>query len=416
MTLFYAFNGDADGLCALQQLRLADPRDATLVTGVKRDIQLLRRVNAAAGDEVTVLDISLDQNRDDLLPAAGSGRFGSLFRPPLRGRAAAAPRTSRRTSRNRPTSARARWSTAISPAAIARGPSSRPSATTCRSSPSRWPRPPASTRRRPPRWSGSASASTTTPTGMPSAISASIPRIWRSRCCRSRIPMEFVRRSPAYARLGARYEEDMQQARALKPARQVPGATMVVLPDEAWARRAIGVLANELTQAQPDCAIAILSPKAAGRLHGERARSGATPGRGRRILPQLRHRRRPEACRRDQPSAGDGRRSFRGELRSTLPHRLKPRRAMDLLNPLAGFLVGVLVGFTGVGGGALMTPLLVFLFGVAPQTAIGTDLLFAADHQGLRRLGARRARDRSTGWCCGGWPWAACRPQCSRWC
>ena len=38
---------------------------------------------------------------------------------------------------------------------------------------------------------------------------------------------------------------------------------------------------------------------------------------------------------------------------------------MDLLNPLAGFLVGVLVGFTGVGGGALMTPLLVFLFGVA---------------------------------------------------
>lgn len=51
---------------------------------------------------------------------------------------------------------------------------------------------------------------------------------------------------------------------------------------------------------------------------------------------------------------------------------------MDPLNPLAGFLVGVLVGFTGVGGGALMTPLLVFLFGVAPQTAIGTDLLFAA--------------------------------------
>ena len=51
---------------------------------------------------------------------------------------------------------------------------------------------------------------------------------------------------------------------------------------------------------------------------------------------------------------------------------------MDLLNPLAGFVVGVVVGFTGVGGGALMTPLLVLLFGVAPQTAVGTDLLFAA--------------------------------------
>ena len=50
----------------------------------------------------------------------------------------------------------------------------------------------------------------------------------------------------------------------------------------------------------------------------------------------------------------------------------------ELLNPLAGFLVGMLVGFTGVGGGALMTPLLVLMFGVAPQTAVGTDLLFAS--------------------------------------
>ena len=51
---------------------------------------------------------------------------------------------------------------------------------------------------------------------------------------------------------------------------------------------------------------------------------------------------------------------------------------MEPLNALAGFLVGILVGFTGVGGGAMMTPVLVFVFGVAPQTAIGTDLLFAS--------------------------------------
>ena len=91
MKRFYAFNGDADGLCALQQLRLVDPRDATLVTGVKRDIQLLRRVNAATGDEVTVLDISLDANRERSLPSAGRGRYRSLFRPPLCGRAATTP-------------------------------------------------------------------------------------------------------------------------------------------------------------------------------------------------------------------------------------------------------------------------------------------------------------------------------------
>jgi len=44
----------------------------------------------------------------------------------------------------------------------------------------------------------------------------------------------------------------------------------------------------------------------------------------------------------------------------------------------SGLLVGILVGLTGVGGGSLMTPLLVFLFNFAPKTAIGTDLLFAA--------------------------------------
>ena len=45
---------------------------------------------------------------------------------------------------------------------------------------------------------------------------------------------------------------------------------------------------------------------------------------------------------------------------------------------LSGFVVGVLVGLTGVGGGSLMTPLLVLLFGIAPATAVGTDLLYAA--------------------------------------
>jgi len=61
------FNGDADGLCALRQLRLADPAASELVTGVKRDIGLLARVAAAPSDMVTVLDVSLDRNRAALL-------------------------------------------------------------------------------------------------------------------------------------------------------------------------------------------------------------------------------------------------------------------------------------------------------------------------------------------------------------
>jgi uncharacterized protein len=53
---------------------------------------------------------------------------------------------------------------------------------------------------------------------------------------------------------------------------------------------------------------------------------------------------------------------------------------LHLINPLytaSGFAVGALVGFTGVGGGSLMTPLLVLLFGIHPATAVGTDLLYA---------------------------------------
>ena len=66
MTAFDVFNGDADGICALTQLRLAEPRTAEIVTGVKRDIALLERVAAAPGDAVTVLDISMASNRDAL--------------------------------------------------------------------------------------------------------------------------------------------------------------------------------------------------------------------------------------------------------------------------------------------------------------------------------------------------------------
>jgi hypothetical protein len=54
---------------------------------------------------------------------------------------------------------------------------------------------------------------------------------------------------------------------------------------------------------------------------------------------------------------------------------------LHAINPLysvSGFVVGALVGFTGVGGGSLMTPLLVLVFGIAPTTAVGTDLLYAA--------------------------------------
>src|SRR5207244_12049494 len=54
---------------------------------------------------------------------------------------------------------------------------------------------------------------------------------------------------------------------------------------------------------------------------------------------------------------------------------------LEMIDPLyvaSGFGVGLLVGMTGVGGGSLMTPLLILLFGIHPSTAVGTDLLYAA--------------------------------------
>ena len=67
------FNGDADGIISLVQLRQAEPREAKLVTGRKRDIKLLSRVKAGQGDHVTVLDISMRSNADELGRILGAG-------------------------------------------------------------------------------------------------------------------------------------------------------------------------------------------------------------------------------------------------------------------------------------------------------------------------------------------------------
>ena len=67
------FNGDADGICALTQLRNVEPVDSTLITGVKRDIALVAKAEVVAGDRITALDISFDKNREAVLRALESG-------------------------------------------------------------------------------------------------------------------------------------------------------------------------------------------------------------------------------------------------------------------------------------------------------------------------------------------------------
>jgi hypothetical protein len=73
MTYYDIFNGDADGVCALHQLRLVEPRESVLVTGVKRDQRLVEKVDAQAGDELTVLDVSMQDNAEALLRLLARG-------------------------------------------------------------------------------------------------------------------------------------------------------------------------------------------------------------------------------------------------------------------------------------------------------------------------------------------------------
>ncbi len=77
MTSYDVFNGDADGICSLQQLRLHSPKESVLVTGLKREIDLLSRIEVDAGDDITVLDISMDNNREalDRVLEAGANVF-----------------------------------------------------------------------------------------------------------------------------------------------------------------------------------------------------------------------------------------------------------------------------------------------------------------------------------------------------
>ncbi len=67
------FNGDADGICALIQLRLDKPIESTLVTGIKRDIQLLEKLIINEGDSLTVLDISFEKNGQKVVEFLNSG-------------------------------------------------------------------------------------------------------------------------------------------------------------------------------------------------------------------------------------------------------------------------------------------------------------------------------------------------------
>lgn len=262
MALYYVFNGDADGLCALQQLRLAEPGEATLVTGVKRDIRLLRNVAAEAGDQVTVLDISLDENRADLQRLLDAGAAVRYFDHHHAGVVPSHPKleTCIQEAPNVCTSSLVDsylhhryqgWAAVAAYGDNLREPG----------------------------------LQLTTSAGMV-PDSASLERLGillnynaygsivgdllfhpadlAQLMLPFRLPLAFIRGSPAFDQLGLRYDDDMRRARRLRPRLELPGALLMELPDEAWARRAVGVLANTLIQERPESAIATAVPNGGG--------------------------------------------------------------------------------------------------------------------------------------------------------
>jgi hypothetical protein len=260
----FAFNGDADGLCALQQLRLAEPAAAgeadVLVTGVKRDISLLERVEGTAGDHCTVLDVSLDVNRAGLLALLEAGVAIRYFDHHFAGELPEhggldahidlAPTVCTSLLVDRYLAGRFRaWAIAG-----AFGDSLTEEAKAlCREA--GVPEPAAERLRQ------LGTAINYNAYGETVADLHVPPVELAEEMLPYRDPLEFAERSETCRRLFEGYQADMEKARRLEPARRADGALMFLLPDAAWARRASGTLANDLAKANAGSAIAIVSPK-----------------------------------------------------------------------------------------------------------------------------------------------------------
>lgn len=265
MSHYDVFNGDADGLCALHQWRQAYPAQTTLVTGVKRDINLLREVKLGAGDTALVFDISFDSNRADALRLLDAGAqlrwFDHHFagepvvHPALETHIDTAPDTCTSLVVDGVLGGRYRaWAVVA-----AFGDNLH-----------------------------AAARKAAAPLGLDEAQLAALAELGEllnyngygdsvadlhfapDELYRQMVPyadpFDFIAESPAFQRLRTGFAEDMEAAEALTSCLDTPQAAAWRLPDAPWARRVIGVLANRLATANPQRAHALLAPNASGTL------------------------------------------------------------------------------------------------------------------------------------------------------
>lgn len=260
MGFYDIYNGDADGLCALQQLRLAEPREATLVTGAKRDIVLLPRVRPVAGDALTVLDVSMHANAAALAPVLESGALIEWFDHHHAGDPPVHPRltchldfspdvcTSLIVDRHLGGAHRA-WAVAG-----AFGDNLAASATAAAA----------------PLGLEAAQLDALRSLGEClnyNAYGADVdellfhPAELHRRMRGFTDPLAFLSSDPAPRALERARAQDMDRALAVEPLLDTPSAAAVVLPDAAWSRRVSGTLANRLASQHPRRAHAVFTPQ-----------------------------------------------------------------------------------------------------------------------------------------------------------
>jgi len=263
MTRFDVFNGDADGICALHQLRLAFPAESKLVTGVKRDIALVERVSCVSGDSVTVLDIAMSKNREALLALLDKGVNVLYFDHHNPGEIPSDPNLK---------------------AVIDTRPDVCTSLLVNRHLGGQFPV-----------WAvvaafgdnlGDSARRAAEPLGLDAG---QLDRLRRLGEClnynaygegvedlffhpaelyrmvhRYRDPFAFMHEEAAFETLDRGYAEDMALACALRPEAETGGGAIYLLPDAAWARRVSGAFGNWLAASAPMRAHAVLTRRSGG--------------------------------------------------------------------------------------------------------------------------------------------------------
>ena len=270
MSDFDVFNGDADGLCALHQLRLAAPREASLVTGVKRDIALLKRVDAQDGDRVTVLDVSLNKNREALLRILDAGAQVAYFdhhqaddiphRPNLQAHIDTSAEVCTSLLVNQYLGGRYLiW------AVVAAFGDNLAEVARRAAAPLALPESALNDLQ--------ALGECLNYNGYGEALEDLFfhPAELYRELHQYAEPFAFIHETRAFQLLRTGYTEDMTQARALQAAQANDTGAVYMLPDAAWARRVSGVFGNALATAAPHLAHAVLTQKTNGYLVSVRA-------------------------------------------------------------------------------------------------------------------------------------------------